>query len=220
MKALIGKEIRLVVHPATYPLMALGALVLIPSWMYGAIFIYGVLVAFFNGLNAREMRDPSYSFSLPISRRAMVRARIAVMVGIETVMLLVMALFTALRGPLGINGVALDQGPVGTGANLFLVGFGFALFGIFNAVFYPLYYRDPQKVGMPFLIACIPASIGLVAIEALPYLPIKGFGAFGMPGFHDLGAQLVVLACGAALFALASLLATRLAQKAFATYDA
>lgn len=69
MKAALLKELRLVVHPSTYFIVVLGALVLIPSWMYGAIFIYGVLVAFFNGMNAREMHDLEYSFSLPAVSR-------------------------------------------------------------------------------------------------------------------------------------------------------
>ena len=149
MKALIMKEFRLVVHPATYMLALLGVLVLIPSWMYGAIFIYGILVAFFNGMNARETHDLAYSFALPASRRAMVRARVAVMALIEAFMLAVMVAFIALREPLGINGIAVEQGPVGCAANLYLVGLGFALFGLFNAVFYPLYYRNPLKVGTP-----------------------------------------------------------------------
>lgn len=41
MKVALLKELRLVVHPSTYFIVVLGALVLIPSWMYGAIFIYG-----------------------------------------------------------------------------------------------------------------------------------------------------------------------------------
>ena len=61
MKAALLKELRLVVHPSTYFIVVLGALVLIPSWMYGAIFIYGVLVAFFNGMNAREMTSSTRS---------------------------------------------------------------------------------------------------------------------------------------------------------------
>lgn len=107
MKAALLKELRLVVHPSTYFIVVLGALVLIPSWMYGAIFIYGVLVAFFNGMNAREMHDLEYSFSLPLSRASMTRARILTMIGIETIMLAIMVAFIALRGPLGINAIAL-----------------------------------------------------------------------------------------------------------------
>lgn len=220
MKALILKEFRLVVHPATYVLALLGTLVLIPSWMYGAIFIYGVLVAFFNGMNAREMHDLAYTFALPASRRTMVRARIAAMVAIEVFMLAVMALCVALREPLGINGIALAQGPVGCAANLYLIGLGFVLFGLFNAVFYPLYYRNPLKVGAPFAIACVPAALGIIVLEALPYLPWNACAPLGVPGFHDPGAQLAVLGIGITLFVLATLWGTRRASHAFATFDA
>ena len=132
MKAALLKELRLVVHPSTYFIV-----VLIPSWMYGAIFIYGVLVAFFNGMNAREMHDLEYSFSLPLSRASMARARILTMIGIETIMLAIMVIFIALRGPLGINGFTPPSEAVGMAANLYLVTLGFITFGMFNLVFYP-----------------------------------------------------------------------------------
>lgn len=59
MKVALLKELRLVVHPSTYFIVVLGALVLIPSWMYGAIFIYGVLVAFFNGMTPAKCTTSS-----------------------------------------------------------------------------------------------------------------------------------------------------------------
>ena len=220
MKAALAKEFRLVVHPSTYVLALLGALVLIPTWMYGAIFIYGVLVAFFNGMNAREMRDMSYSFSLPMSRREMVRARIGAMMAIEAVMIAIMLVFVLLREPLGINAVAAGQDLVGMPANLFLVGFGLAIFGVFNAFFYPLYYRNPMKVGVPFMVACIPAAVVLVVLEALPYLPFPGCALFATVGMGNAGAQLAGLAVGAVVFAAGSLIAMRLAERSFSTYDA
>lgn len=220
MKAALAKEFRLVVHPSTYVLALLGALVLIPTWMYGAIFIYGVLVAFFNGMNAREMRDLSYSFSLPMSRREMVRSRIAAMMAIEAAMVAIMAVFVLLREPLGINAVAQEQDLVGMPANLFLVGFGLAVFGVFNAFFYPLYYRNPMKVGVPFMVACVPAAVVLVALEAVPYLPFSWCSMFATIGMRNIGAQLAGLVAGAAVFAAGSLLAMWLAARSFASYDA
>ena len=220
MKAALAKEFRLVVHPSTYVLALLGALVLIPTWMYGAIFIYGVLVAFFNGMNAREMRDMSYSFSLPMSRREMVRARIAAMMVIEAVMVAIMLVFVLLREPLGINAIAQGQDLVGMPANLFLVGFGMVIFGVFNAAFYPLYYRNPMKVGVPFMVACLPAAVVLVTLEALPYLPFPWCVMFATVGMEGIGVQLIGLAAGAVVFVLGSLLAMHLATRTFTSYDA
>ena len=126
MHALLTKEFRLVVHPATYMLVVLGALVLIPSWPYAVISLYGILVAFFNAQNAREMRDLSYSFALPASRRDMVRARVLVMVIVELAMTAIMALCICLRPVLGIDAVAATQPMVGLPANVALLGFTLA----------------------------------------------------------------------------------------------
>ena len=135
MHALLTMEFRVVVHPATYMLVVLGALVLIPSWPYAVIILYGILVAFFNAQNAREMRDLSYSFALPASRRDMVRARVLVMVIVELAMTAIMALCICLRSVLGIDAVAATQPMVGLPANVALLGFTLATFGIFNLVF-------------------------------------------------------------------------------------
>lgn len=220
MKAALLKELRLVVHPSTYFIVVLGALVLIPSWMYGAIFIYGVLVAFFNGMNAREMHDLEYSFSLPLSRANMARARILTMIGIETIMLAIMVVFIALRGPLGINGITPPSEAVGTAANLYLVALGFITFGMFNLVFYPLYYRDPLKIGLPFIIASIPAALCITATVVLPYLPFANAASFGIAGFNDPSAQLCALTAGLVVFIVCNVVACKLSARSFTHFDA
>lgn len=220
MRALIAKEIQLVVHPATYILMLLGALVLIPSWPYAVILLYGILIAFFNGLNAREGNDLSYSFSLPVSRHGLVRARVAVMMAIEVVVVAVMAVFVCLRIPLGINEAMATQPLVGLPANVSLLGFSLMAFGLFNAVFFPLYYRDPLKVGVPFILACIPTMVFGALFEAIPYLPFETCRAIGAVGFDHLGTQLCVLGVGIVAFAALGTVAEKLAARAFARYDA
>lgn len=100
------------------------------------------------------------------------------------------------------------------------VGFGLAISGVFNAFFYPLYYRNPMKVGVPFMVACIPATVVLVVLEALPYLPFPGCALFATVGMGNADAQLAGLAVGAVVFAAGSLIAMRLAERSFASYDA
>ena len=214
MKELILKEIALVVHPSTYCLMVLGALVLIPQWPYMIVLLYGI----FNGMNAREMRDFAYSFSLPISRAGMVRARIFVMIGIETIMLVIMLICVCLRIPLGINGI--DQPLVGMPANLALIGFSLVTFALFNAVFFPLYYRDPSKVGIPFLIACVVAMVFGILFEAIPFLPFTLCGQIAGTGFAYLDVQLVVLGIGIVAFIFGNIIATKRSIATFKTFDA
>lgn len=119
-----------------------------------------------------------------------------------------------------LSAIAQGQDLVGMPANLFLVGFGLAIFGVFNAFFYPLYYRNPMKVGVPFMVACLPAAVVLVGLEALPYLPFEWCAAFSALGFADLGTQVGGLTVGAVAFAVGSLIAVRLAERSFSTYDA
>lgn len=219
MRALLLKELQLVVHPSTYVMVLLGALVLIPNWPYAIVLLYGILTAFFNAMNAREMRDLAFSFSLPVSRRSLVRARVVLMCAIELAMLGIMAACICLRPVLGINEVAAGQPLAGFPANVALLGFAFAAFGIFNAVFFPLHYKDPAKIGVPFMIACIPVAVFAIAFEALPFIPGELSAVISSPGFGNLTVQAVALVAGAVLFAVLSFLAMRLAAHAFGTYD-
>lgn len=218
MRSLIAKEIQLIVHPSTYCLVALGTLVLIPSWPYAAILLYGILTAFFNATNAREMRDLSYTFSLPVSRASIVRGRVGVTAGIELCMLAVMAFCIWLREPLGIN--AIGQAPVGMPANVTLLGCSLMAFGLFNLVFFTLYYKNPLKVGVPFLVACIPMTLFCLLFEAAPFLPVGFCQQIGAAGFANLGAQLAVLGVGAVVFVALNALAVQCGVRAFGAYDA
>lgn len=220
MRALLLKEFRLVVHPSTYVMVALGSLVLIPNWPYAVILLYGVLTAFFNAQNAREMHDLSYSFALPISRADMVRVRVLVMVLIEVALVGIMALGLVARSILGIDEIALSQPMVGLPANVALLGCSLAALGIFNAAFFPLYYRDPNKIGVPFLLACIPFFIFCALFEAIPYLPGDVFAALSVLGFANAGVQISALCVGVVIFALLSTLAVHCARSVFVDFDA
>ena len=135
-------------------------------------------------------------------------------------MVAVMAVFVCLREPLGINGAMAAQPLVGLPANVSLLGFSLMAFGLFNAVFFPLYYRNPLKVGVPFILACIPTRVFGVLFEAIPYLPFAACQAVGAAGFGHLGAQLCVLAVGVVAFGVLGAVAEKLATRTFARYDA
>lgn len=105
-------------------------------------------------------------------------------------------------------------------ANLYLVTLGFITFGMFNLVFYPLYYRDPLKVGLPFIIASIPAALCITATVVLPYLPFANAASFGIAGFNDPSAQLCVLAAGLVVFIVCNVAACKFSARSFTLFDA
>lgn len=214
MSALVQKELKLVLHPASIMLSLLGVLALVPNWPYAIILFYVCLGVFFLALNAREGRDMDFAFSLPVSRADMVRARVIVVVGLELMLVLIMFFSSLFRPLLGIENLYVGMPP-----NVAFFGFCLMALALFNLVFFPLYYRDASKVGWPFMIACVPMVLFCLLFEVAPYL-VPGFReCLAMPGFDGLAPQFVVLAIGLIVFALASLSAATRASRVFEKTD-
>ena len=72
------------------------------------------------------------------------------------------------------NLIGVTENLAGLDANLALVGEGFLLFGLFNRLFFPLWYRDVRKVGKPFLIASaavfLYVVLAVVSTYAVPFV--------------------------------------------------
>ena len=73
MKALLFKEIKLAMHPTTYLFMAIGAMLMIPSYPYYVAFVYTCLGIFFIFLSARENKDIFFTASLPVRKSDVVK---------------------------------------------------------------------------------------------------------------------------------------------------
>lgn len=66
MSKLLYKELRLAAHPNLYVFTLLGALVLVPAYPYGMVFMFGCLGPFITMNYCRETNDLYYSALLPI----------------------------------------------------------------------------------------------------------------------------------------------------------
>ena len=83
MKELLFKEFKLAMHPTSYLFLAVGALLLIPAYIYYVAFIYTCLSIFFLFLIARENKDILFTVSLPVRKRDAVKARCLMVAIIE-----------------------------------------------------------------------------------------------------------------------------------------
>ena len=66
---LLYKELRLAAHPTSIVFAFLGCLVLVPSYPYSVIFMFGCLAPYITFLNARETNDIWYTAVLPVTKQ-------------------------------------------------------------------------------------------------------------------------------------------------------
>ena len=214
MKLMLRKELRLSLHPTAPMFLALSAMLLIPSYPYLVAFFYTGLAVFFICLNGRENQDVFYSMLLPVAKRDIVRARFLTVSLLEAAQLLLGVPFAILRQRL-----MADPNPVGMDANIALFGLAMMLLGLFNLVFFPVYYRRPERVGMPFVLASLAEAVYVVAAEVcahqVPFMRrvLDTMDPAYMPW------KLAVLGAGAALLGLMTFLACGLAEKRFEQVD-
>lgn len=214
MKTLLQKELRLALHPTAPLFLCLSAMLLIPNYPYCVVFFYTSLAVFFICLTGRENHDVFYSVLLPIRKADVVKARFATVILLELLQVALAVPFAVLRQRL-----ITAPNEAGMEANTALFGIAFLLLGLFNLVFFGLYYRDVQKVGKSFGISCAVTFVCICLVETFSHI---------LPFFRDqldtrdplyLPRKLLVLAVGILLFCLLTGLAYHRAKRDFQAQD-
>lgn len=186
------KELRLSAHPSAWFYLALGALTLVPAYPMGMVFFFSCLALFMTTQYCQETNDAVYTLLLPLTKRQAVRARFLLAAFLQLGTLLLSLPFALLRGPLGVgpNPVGLDPTPA-------YYGCGLLCYGLFNAVFFPAYYKRPAgRRGL--LWGAAARRSGYSGMEGASHLPCFAW----LESQNALLPQLFVLFGGAALYAL------------------
>lgn len=214
MKALLYKEFRLVTHPTTVLFLLLSAMLLIPNYPLYVTFFYCTLGIFFACLGGRENGDVFYTVFQPIQKCEAVRARILFAVVFESAQLILAALFSLLR--VRLLGA---QNAAGMDANLALFGFSLLLLGVFNVTFFPLYYKNPAKVGKSFAVAAVILFLGILILESLCFILPIFKEKLDTPDPQFLPEKCFVLLFGAIFYIGLTFAADKIAERRFAQLD-
>lgn len=209
---LLFKEIRLAAHPNLLIFTCMGALVLVPAYPYGMIFLFSGLGIYISFMYGRETNDIYYTALLPVRKQDTVRSKCWLVVLAQMTQMLISLPFAYFRTLLLSNG-----NPVGIEANVAFYGMGFLLYALFNLIFLPTFFKTAYKAGKAFILALIPMTIIMTLVEIMVHFPAFEW-LDGMSG-TDQFRQLPILVVGILLYIVASLLAYRLSVKNFQQVD-
>lgn len=209
---LLYKELRLAAHPNLFVFTALGALVIVPAYPYGMVFLFGCLAPYITFMYGRETNDIYYTALLPVKKRDTVKAKCLLLVLAQVTQLLISLPFAFLRVHVLPNG-----NPAGIEANVAFYGFGFMIYAIFNMIFLPQFFKTAFKVGKAFLLAIIPATLAVIAMEVLVHFPM--FAWLDSVAPSDMLRQLPILIIGVVVYVAGILFSYRLSASRFERVD-
>ena len=209
---LLYKEMRLAAHPTSIVFAFLGCLVLVPSYPYSVVFMFGCLAPYITFVNARETNDLWYTAVLPMTKRESVLGKCLLVVSFQLFQLLFSVPFAILR-----DAMNMANNPVGLDATVAWYGFGFFLYAVFDLLFLTAFYKSGYKAGKAFILAAIPMVILMAAIEAAAHIPALVWMDSRQP--EHLRMQLPILLVGMVSYGALVPFAYRISAKRFEKVD-
>ena len=217
MLNLIKKEIALCLHPTAFIFLSFAALVFVPNYPYEVIFFFSCLSVFFCCMMTRENGDIAFSCALPVKKEHIPLAKILVTIGLQCIILLLVGIIGAVKGAILPAEQYVNQ--AGISANIVLVGNGAILLGIFNLIFFPRYFKKPDKIGVPFVIG---ATVEFLLIGVFIFLrwatPLYSTTLNGLNAVNT-GAKAVALIIGFVVYIMLSAISCKLSMKYFQKID-
>lgn len=211
MKNLVYKELRLSINKFFYIMpVLLSALFIIPQWFFTLVFMYMFWITVpqvFSSYLANE--DYNFTSMLPVTKKDIVQSKIIALVVIELIHLAVGVVFAIIHNHLwGVWNFSLD-------ANIAFFGVGFLMYGIFNIVFFPYYFKSGYFFGKPTIAGTIITII---------YAGIIEYGVIKYQFMRDLfegniTSQLIVLIVGIILSIILTITALQISQKRYEKID-
>lgn len=214
MIALLKKEFSLARHITSVLFIFLAAMVFIPNYPYEVMFFFSGLSAFFICLTGRENRDLQFTLVMPVKKKDVAAARVLFCVLLQLAQVVLCVPFIALKSAfIPVSNLA------GIEANAAFLGEGLIILSAFNLTFFPAYFKNPNRVEKPFLLAAALVFL-LIGANVACCQTIPAFkNILDTPDPQFFGIKCAVFAAGAVVYAVAAFFTCRLSQKNFESID-
>ena len=218
MLNLIRKELALCMHPTAFIFLFFAVLVFVPNYPYEVIFFFSCLSVFFCCMMGRENGDIAFSCALPVKKEHIPLAKMLVIFGLQGIVLLLVGILGAVKGAVLPAEQYVNQ--AGISANLALVGNGAVLLGVFNLIFFPRYFKSPDKIGVPFVIGAVAVFLLIGVFIVLRWATTLYSITLNGLNSANSGAKAAALIIGMAIYAIMSAISRKLSMRHFQRYDA
>ena len=218
MLNLVKKEIALCMHPTAFIFLFFAVLVFVPNYPYEVIFFFSCLSVFFCCMMTRENGDIAFSCALPVNKEHIPLAKILVVIGLQCITLLLTGILGAIKGAVLPAEQYVNQ--AGISANLTLIGNGAVLLGVFNLLFFPRYFKAPDKIGVPFVTAAITVLLLIGMFTVLRFATTLYSITLNGLNSQNITAKTVALIIGIVIYIILSVKSCKLSMRHFQRYDA
>ena len=214
MRNLLLKEIKLAMHPTAIIFLSLSAMLMIPNYPYYVTFFYTGLAIFFTCLNGRENNDIFYTMLLPVRKKDIVKSRFLFVIILQLMQVLLAVPFAILRQSFNLPG-----NQVGMDANIAFFGLSFIMLGIFNLVFFNIYYKDVNKVGKAFGVSSVAIFVYMTIAETCTHVVPFVRDYLDTKDTEYIPYKMIVLTAGIIIYALLTFISYKKSAKNFEALD-
>ncbi|USG65741.1 ABC-2 transporter permease [Brevibacillus ruminantium] len=212
MYNLVMKDLKLGVNPWFFTLpLFMGALTLIPGWIYFIVPFYFCWISvpnIFGGFKTQN--DLMFSSMMPVNKKDIVKARITVVVILELLHLVFAMIFSIFTLRLYPHLIYYFFAP-----HMGFWGLCFVMLAIFNIVFLPMYYKTAYKFGAASVAAITAAMLFAGVAQWVGIQSPWVNDIFNGSGADNTLLQLSILIVGIVIFIAFTLIAYRIAVKRF-----
>ncbi|MBE9914740.1 hypothetical protein G8C92_11920 [Paenibacillus donghaensis] len=209
---LLIKDLKLGVNPMffVFPIV-MGALMLIPGWVYFLVVMYFFWVTAPNLFaQFRSSNDLLFTAMMPVTKKDMVKARVSVFVILELMHIVFAMIYGLITIHLYPNVTYHFFAP-----HMGFWGLNFAMFAIYNIILIPMYYKTAYKYGTAQLVSIVAAMIFAGVAQWLGIQSSYLFDIFNGSGADNMALQTSILVAGIIIFIAFTMIAYRIAVKRF-----
>ncbi|BBH23001.1 membrane protein [Paenibacillus baekrokdamisoli] len=212
MYNLVMKDLKLGVNPMFFVLpLLMGALMLIPGWLYFLVPLYFCWITIPNMFAGfRTQNDLMFTTMMPVTKKDIVKARITVIVILELLHLVIAMIYGMITIRLYPHLTYYFFAP-----HMGFWGLCFVMLAIFNIIFIPMYYKTAYKYGGAATASITAAMLfGGVA----QWIGIQNSfisDTFNGTGVDNMALQISILIAGIVIFIAFTMIAYRIAVKRF-----